>query len=121
MSFKELVEPECGGANPLMNLGRQVRKDVALQDEGLAGGRSSFAGGDRELVNEFMGQIAPVPQTFRMNELLQEMREIDAQNHRQQQIVGAGRSIEFAPGDAAWADQFRGEMMVESKLSSVSV
>ncbi|XP_040175634.1 peroxisomal targeting signal 1 receptor [Anopheles arabiensis] len=119
MSFKELVEPECGGANPLMNLGRQVRKDVALQDEGLAGGRSSFAGGDRELVNEFMGQIAPVPQTFRMNELLQEMREIDAQNHRQQQIVGAGRSIEFAPGDAAWADQFRGEMMVESKLSSV--
>uniref|UniRef100_A0A182K4B7 Peroxisomal targeting signal 1 receptor n=1 Tax=Anopheles christyi TaxID=43041 RepID=A0A182K4B7_9DIPT len=120
MSFKDLVEPECGGANPLMNLGRQVRRDVALQDEGLAGGRSSFAGGDRELVNEFMGQIAPVPQTFRMNELLQEMREIDAQNHRQQQIVGAGRSIDFVPrvGDSGWAQQF-GNELVESKLSSV--
>uniref|UniRef100_A0A182N7D8 Peroxisomal targeting signal 1 receptor n=1 Tax=Anopheles dirus TaxID=7168 RepID=A0A182N7D8_9DIPT len=121
MSFKDLVEPECGGANPLMNLGRQVRRDVALQDEGLAGGRSSFAGGDRELVNEFMGQIAPVPQTFRMNELLKEMREIDAHNHRQQQIVGPGRSIDMV-GGGAWAEQFRaeaGNSREESKLSSV--
>ncbi|XP_053675253.1 peroxisomal targeting signal 1 receptor [Anopheles nili] len=122
MSFKDLVEPECGGANPLMSIGRQVRRDVGLQDEGLAGGRSSFAGGDRELVNEFMGQIAPVPQTFRMNELLKEMQEIDAHNHRQQQIVGPGRSIDVAAGGGAWAEQYRAEAAhprEESKLSSV--
>ncbi|XP_050074217.1 peroxisomal targeting signal 1 receptor [Anopheles maculipalpis] len=122
MSFKDLVEPECGGANPLMNLGRQVRRDVALQDEGLAGGRSSFAGADRELVKEYMDQIAPGPQTFRMDELLKEMREIDAHNHRQQQMVGVGRSIDMVGPGGAWAEEFRADAArprEESKLSSV--
>uniref|UniRef100_A0A182RUF1 Peroxisomal targeting signal 1 receptor n=1 Tax=Anopheles funestus TaxID=62324 RepID=A0A182RUF1_ANOFN len=122
MSFKDLVEPECGGANPLMNLGRQVRRDVGLQDEGLAGGRSSFAGADRELVKEYMDQIAPGPQTFRMDELLKEMREIDAHNHRQQQMVGVGRSIDMVGPGGAWAEEFRADAAhprEESKLSSV--
>lgn len=128
MSFKELVEPECGGANPLMNLGRQVRRDVAFQDEGLAGGRSAFAPGtDRELVNEFMGQIAPAPQSFRMDVLLKEMREIDAQNfHRQQQIVpGPGVIDTVASGSGPWVEEFgagaSGSTLRpgESKLSSV--
>uniref|UniRef100_A0AAG5D609 Peroxisomal targeting signal 1 receptor n=1 Tax=Anopheles atroparvus TaxID=41427 RepID=A0AAG5D609_ANOAO len=124
MSFKDLVEPECGGANPLMNLGRVVRRDVAFQDEGLAGGRSSFAGADRELVNEFMGQIAPAPQSFRMDVLLKEMREIDAQNyHRQQQIVPGPAVIDtVANGGTAWVEQFHNEAAqarAESKLSSV--
>ncbi|XP_053664797.1 peroxisomal targeting signal 1 receptor [Anopheles marshallii] len=122
MSFKDLIEPECGGANPLMNLGRQVRRDVALQDEGLAGGRSSFAGADRELVKEYMDQIAPGPQTFRMDELLKEMREIDAHNHRQQQMVGPGRSIDMVGPGGAWAEEFRSDAAhprEESKLSSV--
>uniref|UniRef100_A0A182WB88 Peroxisomal targeting signal 1 receptor n=1 Tax=Anopheles minimus TaxID=112268 RepID=A0A182WB88_9DIPT len=122
MSFKDLVEPECGGANPLMNLGRHVRRDVALQDEGLAGGRSSFAGADRELVKEYMDQIAPGPQTFRMDELLKEMREIDAHNYRQQQMVGMGRSIDMVGPGGAWAEEFRTDAArprEESKLSSV--
>uniref|UniRef100_A0A182FFL3 Peroxisomal targeting signal 1 receptor n=1 Tax=Anopheles albimanus TaxID=7167 RepID=A0A182FFL3_ANOAL len=128
MSFKELVEPECGGANPLINLGRQVRRDVAFQDEGLAGGRSAFAPGtDRELVNEFMGQIAPAPQSFRMDVLLKEMREIDAQNfHRQQQIVpGPGVIDTVASGSGPWVEEFgagaSGSTLRpgESKLSSV--
>ncbi|EDS35509.1 peroxisomal targeting signal 1 receptor [Culex quinquefasciatus] len=83
MSFKDLVEPECGGANPLMNLGRQVTRDVAFQDEGFVGGRSAFIGSDNDLVKEFMGQIAPAPQSFRMDVLLKEMRDIDAQNFHQ--------------------------------------
>ncbi|XP_052872488.1 peroxisomal targeting signal 1 receptor [Anopheles cruzii] len=126
MSFKDLVEPECGGANPLMNLGRQIRRDVAFQDEGLAGGsRRAFAPGtDRELVNEFMGQIAPAPQSFRMDVLLKEMREIDAQNfHRQQQIVpGPGVIDTVASGVGPWAEEYRAEVAAargESKLSSI--
>lgn len=129
MSFKDLVEPECGGANPLMNLGRQVGRDVAFQDEGFVGGRSAFIGTDNDLVKEFMGQIAPAPQSFRMDVLLKEMRDIDAQNFHQRQIVPGPPVIEEVNrSDLDWAKEFAidssmgaghpGQRAV-SKLSSV--
>lgn len=127
MSFKDLVEPECGGANPLMNLGRQVARDVAFQDEGFAGGRSAFIGTDNDLVKEFMGQIAPAPQTFRMDVLLKEMRDIDAQNFHQRQIVPGPPVIEEVNrSDLDWAKEFAIDSSLgpgqrsESKLTSVS-
>ena len=36
MNFKELTEPECGGANPLMRLGQQLTSDFTLRDEGTS-------------------------------------------------------------------------------------
>lgn len=36
MSWKDLVEPECGGANPLMRLGHQLTSDLTLRDEGAS-------------------------------------------------------------------------------------
>lgn len=36
MNFKDLVEPECGGANPLMRLGQQLTSDYTLRDEGAS-------------------------------------------------------------------------------------
>lgn len=127
MSFKDLVEPECGGANPLMNLGRQVTRDVAFQDEGFVGGRSAFIGTDNDLVKEFMGQIAPAPQSFRMDVLLKEMRDIDAQNFHQRQIVPGPPVIEEVNrSDLDWAKEFAIDSgashsghRAESKLSSV--
>lgn len=129
MSFKDLVEPECGGANPLMNLGRQVTRDVAFQDEGFVGGRSAFIGTDNDLVKEFMGQIAPAPQSFRMDVLLKEMRDIDAQNFHQRQIVPGPPVIEEVNrSDLDWAKEFAIDSSMgashsghraESKLSSV--
>lgn len=134
MSFKDLVEPECGGANPLMNLGRQVTRDVAFQDEGFSGGRSAFIGSDNDLVKEFMGQIAPAPQSFRMDVLLKEMRDIDAQNFHQRQIVPGPPVIEEVNrSDMDWAKEFAGDPSAgaglahheghraESKLTSVSM
>lgn len=130
MSFKDLVEPECGGANPLMNLGRQVTRDVAFQDEGFVGGRSAFIGSDNDLVKEFMGQIAPAPQSFRMDVLLKEMRDIDAQNFHQRQIVPGPPVIEEVNrSDMDWAKEFAIDSMgashsghrAESKLSSVGI
>ncbi|XP_029735725.2 peroxisomal targeting signal 1 receptor [Aedes albopictus] len=107
MSFKDLIEPECGGANPLMNLGRQVTRDVAFQDEGFSGARSAFIGSDNDLVKEFMGQIAPAPQSFRMDVLLKEMRDIDAQNFHQRQIVPGPPVIEEVNrSDLDWAKEF---------------
>lgn len=129
MSFKDLVEPECGGANPLMNLGRQVTRDVAFQDEGFAGGRSAFIGSDNDLVREFMGQIAPAPQSFRMDVLLKEMRDIDAQNFHQRQIVPGPPVIEEVNrSDLDWAKEFAIDSSMgagpygqraESKLTSI--
>lgn len=127
MSFKDLVEPECGGANPLMNLGRQVTRDVAFQDEGFVGGRSAFIGTDNDLVKEFMGQIAPAPQSFRMDVLLKEMRDIDAQNFHQRQIVPGPPVIEEVNrSDLDWAKEFAIDSgaghsghRAESKLTSV--
>lgn len=42
MSFKDLIEPECGGANPLMRLGQQVARDSALRDEAGISRRPDF-------------------------------------------------------------------------------
>lgn len=132
MSFKDLIEPECGGANPLMNLGRQVTRDVAFQDEGFSGARSAFIGSDNDLVKEFMGQIAPAPQSFRMDVLLKEMRDIDAQNFHQRQIVPGPPVIEEVNrSDLDWAKEFAVDPSVaagssahhghraESKLTSI--
>lgn len=115
-----------------MNLGRQVTRDVAFQDEGFSGGRSAFIGSDNDLVKEFMGQIAPAPQSFRMDVLLKEMRDIDAQNFHQRQIVPGPPVIEEVNrSDLDWAKEFSGDSSAadlahqghraESKLTSVSM
>lgn len=113
MSFRDLVEADCGGANPLMRLGSHFMRDAAYKDEGLSQGagpsfinRSHGPFDGDQLVNEFLGQIAAVPpQTFRMDALLQEMREIDA-NQFHQQVVQAPPVIEEVNSGTAWASEF---------------
>lgn len=113
MSLRDLVEPDCSGANSLIRLGNQIRRDVAFKDEGLGPGTSaSFMNrsqqfGSDQLVNEFLGQIAP-PQTFRMDSLLQEMREIDAQSFHNR-IIRAPPVIEEVNSGIDWAKEFSTE------------
>lgn len=113
MSFRDLVEADCGGANPLMRLGSHFMRDAAYKDEGLSQGagpsfinRSQGPFDGDQLVNEFLGQIAAVPpQTFRMDALLQEMREIDAHQFHPQ-VVQAPPVIEEVNSGTAWASEF---------------
>lgn len=111
MSFRDLVEADCGGANPLMRLGSHFMRDSAYKDEGLSQGsgfinRSQGPFDGDQLVNEFLGQIAAVPpQTFRMDALLQEMREIDAHQFHPQ-VVQAPPVIEEVNSGTAWASEF---------------
>lgn len=36
MNFKDLLENECGAANPLMRLGNQLTSDTTLRDDGIS-------------------------------------------------------------------------------------
>lgn len=118
MSLRELIDPECGGANPLMRLGNQIVRDTAHKDEGISGRPMPFAeassrsqpgfaqSNQDQLVNEFLGQMsAPPPQTFRMDALLQEMREIDAHNYPVEVVQAPSISTEVKNG-LAWANDF---------------
>lgn len=118
MSLRELIDPECNTANPLMRLGNQIVHDAAHKDEGISGRPMPYAEASsrsqrnfnemsqNHLVNDFLGQMdAPAPQTFRMDALLQEMREIDAQNYPLEVVQAPTVSAEVHNG-LNWANEF---------------
>ncbi|KAM8826914.1 peroxisomal biogenesis factor 5 isoform 5-T5 [Synchiropus picturatus] len=86
MAMRELVEAECGGANPLMKLTGHV-----TQEGGAWRHRSTPTipptpielATEEELVNEFLQAPPRPPQTFDMGQLLEEMQQIDQQSFRQ--------------------------------------
>ncbi|KAH8244852.1 hypothetical protein KR032_001263, partial [Drosophila birchii] len=98
MSFRPLVEGDCGGVNPLMQLGGQFTRDVAHKDEGFV--QRQFERGARpedQLINEFLGQVSAPPQSFQMDTLLQEMRDINISqgpNPHQQQAEQWGQDFQ---------------------------
>ncbi|XP_048580653.1 peroxisomal targeting signal 1 receptor isoform X2 [Nematostella vectensis] len=89
MAMRDLVEGECGDANPLMKLVSHFTQDKSLHQEGLIHDRfgphqhlqerAFHERQEHELVEEYLQDPrshAP-PQTFRMDDLLHEMTEIE--------------------------------------------
>ncbi|XP_046387952.1 peroxisomal targeting signal 1 receptor isoform X1 [Ischnura elegans] len=113
MALRDLVEPECGGASALVRLTSHFVQDRALKDEGLS---HQFPQGDSfanatsdQLVQEFLegtlggaAEATHPPQTFRMDSLLEEMREIELARHRADR-GGPGDIVKPGPGVAAVA------------------
>ncbi|KAF2365750.1 Tetratricopeptide-like helical domain [Trinorchestia longiramus] len=96
MAVRNLVEGQCGERNPLMRLTQHFTQDKALKDEGFqfdgsihepgvsAANNGVMYGASAAadlLLEEFMTETRHVataaPQPFRMDSLLQEMREIE--------------------------------------------
>lgn len=118
MSLRDLIDAECGGANPLMRLGGHMLQDAARKDDGISGATSSSSTAffnrtnvgpldEQQLVHEFQNQIAPAPSTFHMDPLLKEMQQIEA-NHFQPNVMCAPTVMDEINNSnaASWANEF---------------
>lgn len=109
--MQDLVDTECGGANPLMKLTSHFTKDRAFAEEGLKSSYLSLGDSSQapheQLANEFLQEQRRlvVPSTFHMGNLLHEMREIESTELRHAPVTG------FTADSAAtdWAAEYLAE------------
>jgi peroxin-5 len=103
MAFHGLVEGDCGNPSSLIKLTSHYVQDHGFKEEGIYrpfGPQEEFQTPDADqLVQQFL-QEPICPQTFRMDNLLQEMREIDQTIHPP--IIAPGIANELADLDIAW-------------------
>ncbi|XP_019724730.1 peroxisomal biogenesis factor 5 [Hippocampus comes] len=107
MAMRELVEAECGGANPLMKLTGHMTKDGGAwrhrATPTIPPTPIEIATED-ELVNEFLQAPPRPPHTFDMGQLLEEMQQIDQQSYRQAPQRAPDVAALALSGD--WAAEF---------------
>ncbi|XP_057196835.1 peroxisomal biogenesis factor 5 isoform X1 [Triplophysa rosa] len=107
MAMRELVEAECGAANPLMKLTGHM-----TQEGGAWRHRSTPTipptpieiATEEELVSEFLQGPQRPPHSFDMGQLLEEMQQIDQQSYRQAPQRAPDVAALALSGD--WAAEF---------------
>ncbi|XP_062395451.1 peroxisomal biogenesis factor 5 isoform X2 [Sardina pilchardus] len=107
MAMRELVEAECGGANPLMKLTGHMTQEGGpwrhRATPNLPPTPIEIAS-EEELVNEFLQAPPRPPHSFDMGQLLEEMQQIDQQSYRQAPQRAPGVAALALSGD--WASEF---------------
>uniref|UniRef100_A0A3B4ZVM7 Peroxisomal targeting signal 1 receptor n=1 Tax=Stegastes partitus TaxID=144197 RepID=A0A3B4ZVM7_9TELE len=102
MAMRELVEAECGGANPLMKLtGHMTKEGGAWRHRSTP---TVSVSEEVSLVNEFLQAPPRPPHTFDMGQLLEEMQQIDQQSYRQAPQRAPDVAALALSGD--WAAEF---------------
>ncbi|KAF7279147.1 hypothetical protein GWI33_007560 [Rhynchophorus ferrugineus] len=75
MAFRPLTEGDCGQVNPLAKLTSHVTQDFAFSDNNA----SHEVSNSDQLVQQFLQEVRDIPTTFRMDDLMREMHEIESQ------------------------------------------
>ncbi|XP_008278384.1 peroxisomal biogenesis factor 5 isoform X2 [Stegastes partitus] len=107
MAMRELVEAECGGANPLMKLTGHMTKEGGAwrhRSTPTVPPTPIEIATEEELVNEFLQAPPRPPHTFDMGQLLEEMQQIDQQSYRQAPQRAPDVAALALSGD--WAAEF---------------
>lgn len=105
--MRELVEAECGGANPLMKLTSHMTKEGGAwrhRSTPTIPPTAIEIATEEELVNEFLQAPPRPPHTFDMGQLLEEMQQIDQQSYRQAPQRAPDVAALALSGD--WAAEF---------------
>lgn len=123
MAFRDLVEGDCGGPSSLIHLTSHFVRDHGFKEEGIHhpfGPVEPFqTSNSDQLVKQFLEENPSCPQTFRMDNLLQEMREIDQNIHPPTAAPGVAQ--ELTGLDTAWANQYLESGRHFSVISYLSV
>lgn len=116
MSFRGILDPDCGGQNPITQLAGQLSRDVTYRDDGIG------AGARPDMAQEFLRQSQPAPQTFRLNELMKEIQEIEGIRQEQGAVSQnfASFPLDLING-ADWAKEFGVENLFNTNRPGVSV
>uniref|UniRef100_A0A8C1Z3H1 Peroxisomal targeting signal 1 receptor n=1 Tax=Cyprinus carpio TaxID=7962 RepID=A0A8C1Z3H1_CYPCA len=113
MAMRELVEAECGGANPLMKLtGHMTQEGGAWRHRSTPTCVMMFSVltvmtsccFEMQLVSEFLQAPQRPPHSFDMGQLLEEMQQIDQQSYRQAPQRAPDVAALALSGD--WAAEF---------------
>ncbi|KAK9687595.1 hypothetical protein QE152_g36146 [Popillia japonica] len=100
MALRKLTEAECGGSNPLVHLTTHLTRDHAFAE---AHGQA-FPSSSDQLVEQFLQETRAAPQTFRMDDLMREMHEIESQRAALPPIPAS--TVKDHLNDNAWALQY---------------
>lgn len=100
MAFRPLTEAECGQANPLSKLTSHITRDHTFSDNH----GQVFQNSSDQLVEQFLQESRAVPQTYRMDDLMREMHEIESQRSALPPIPAS--TVKDQLHDNAWALQY---------------
>ncbi|XP_066145765.1 peroxisomal targeting signal 1 receptor [Euwallacea fornicatus] len=100
MAFRSLTEGDCGQVNPLTKLSSHITQDHAFTDNH----GQIFPSTSDQLVEQFLQETRAMPQSFRMDDLMREMHEIESQRAVLPPVPAS--AIKDQLQDDAWAQQY---------------
>nr|CAH7756612.1 unnamed protein product [Callosobruchus chinensis] len=103
MAFRQLTEAECGQANALQKLTSHITSDHTF----IGSHRQLFQTTSDQLVEQFLQETRALPQTFRMDDLMHEMHEIESQRSVLPPVPASAikDQLHDVP-EGAWAQQY---------------